>query len=148
MAPLELVPITHAEANAFVGEYHRHSNPTVGHRFSIGAAIAGEIVGVAIVGRPVARGLDDGWTAEVLRVATDGARNACSFLYAACWRAARAMGYRKLITYTLKTEPGSSLKAAGWRVVGEVTARSWSTPSRPRVDKHPLQERLRWEVTA
>lgn len=145
---LVLVPIPLDEANAYVERHHRHSNPTVGHKFSLGAARAGEIVGVAIVGRPVARGLDDGATLEVLRVCTTGERNACSFLYAACWSATRALGYQKLITYTLASESGSSLRAAGWRVVGEVTARSWDTPSRPRVDKHPLQERFRWEAAA
>lgn len=143
-----LVPITLAEANAFVERHHRHSNPTVGHRASVAAAVDGEVVGVSIIGRPLARPLDDGWTLEVLRVCTDGTRNACSFLYGASWRLARALGYRKLITYTLASESGSSLRAAGWSVVGEVSARSWHTPSRPRVDKHPLQERLRWEVAA
>jgi hypothetical protein len=117
-------------------------------KFAIGAHDGDGVVGVAIVGRPVARGLDDGWTAEVLRVCTLGAQNACSLLYAACWRACRAMGYRKLITYTLKSEPGTSLRAAGWRVVGEVTRRSWHTPSRPRVDRDERQERFRWEVAA
>lgn len=145
---LAVVPLPLDQANAYVAEHHRHSNPTVGHKFSLAAALGEEIVGVAIVGRPVARPLDDGWTLEVLRVCSAGERNVCSFLYGACWRAARALGYRKLVTYTLKTESGSSLKAAGWRIVGEVTARSWDAPSRPRIDKHPLQERLRWEVAA
>jgi len=145
---LTVVPLALDEANAYVARHHRHSNPVVGHKFSLAAAVGGEIVGVAIVGRPVARGLDDGWTLEVLRVCSTGERNVCSFLYGACWRAARALGYRKVVTYTLKTESGSSLRAAGWSVLGEVNARSWHTPSRPRVDKHPLQERLRWEVSA
>jgi len=79
-------------------------------------------------------------------VATDGTRNACSMLYGAAWRAAKALGYRKLITYTLASEPGTSLRAAGWSVVGEVRGRSWSCASRPRVDKHPLQDKLRWEA--
>lgn len=145
---LTVVPIPLDEANAYVDRHHRHSNPVVGHKFSLGAAMGDEIVGVAIVGRPVARPLDDGWTLEVLRVCSTGERNVCSFLYGASWRAARALGYRKLVTYTLASEPGSSLRAAGWHTVGEVSARSWDTPSRPRVDKHPLQERLRWEVAA
>lgn len=145
---VQIVPISLGEANELVARWHRHSNPTVGHKFSIGLAVAGEMVGAAIVGRPVARPLDDGWTLEVLRCVTDGTANACSKLYAACWRAARAMGYRKLITYTLKSEAGSSLRASGWRTVGEVSARSWDTPSRPRVDKHSLQQRLRWEMSA
>lgn len=143
-----IVPISLAEANELVARWHRHSNPTVGHKFSLGLAVGDEMVGAAIVGRPVARPLDDGWTLEVLRCVTAGRRNACSTLYGASWRAARALGYRKLVTYTLKSESGSSLRASGWRTVGEVGARSWDTPSRPRVDKHSLQERLRWEVSA
>lgn len=145
---LSVCPLTLAEANAFVERHHRHSVPTVGHKFSVGAAVDGEIVGVAIVGRPVARGLDDGWCLEVLRVCTDGTSNACSMLYATCWRAARALGYRKVVTYTLKSETGASLRAAGYRIVGEVTKRSWDTPSRPRVDRDERQERFRWEMAA
>jgi hypothetical protein len=141
-----IVPLSLAEANALVARWHRHSNPTVGHKFSLGLAVGEEVVGAAIVGRPVARPLDDGWTLEVLRCVTDGHRNGCSMLYGACWRAARSLGYRKLVTYTLKSESGSSLRASGWRTVGEVSARSWDTPSRPRVDKHSLQERIRWEL--
>jgi hypothetical protein len=145
---LTIVPLPLDQANAYVEQHHRHSNPTIGHKFSLGAALGDEIVGVSIVGRPVARPLDDGWTLEVLRVCSIGERNVCSFLYGASWRAARALGYRKVITYTLKSEAGSSLKAVGWRVVGEVQARSWDTPTRPRIDKHPLQERFRWEMAA
>lgn len=147
---LELVPITQAEAKVFVERHHRHSVAPVGSVFQIGLTADGEaICGVAIVGRPVARALDaDPYTAEVLRLCTDGTPNACSKLYAACWRAARAMGYRKLITYTLQRESGASLRAAGFHIVGEVTKRSWNTPSRPRVDKDDRQERFRWEAAA
>lgn len=146
---LHLCPTTLEEANRFVEAHHRHSAARQGHKFSLAASVGGEVVGVAIVGRPVARGLDDGWTLEALRVCTDGTRNACSFLYAAAWRATRALGYRKLVTYTLASEPGASLRAAGWRVVGEVTARpkGWNTPGRPRVEVAG-QERLRWEAAA
>jgi hypothetical protein len=147
-ARLTVVPLPLDEANAYVERYHRHSNPVVGHKFSLGAALGEDIVGVAIVGRPVARRLDEGWTLEALRVCSAGERNVCSFLYGACWRATRALGYRKLVTYTLTTETGSSLRAAGFRVVASTPGRSWDVPSRPRVDKHPLQERLRWEVAA
>lgn len=94
---LELVPISLKEANAYVERYHRHHKPVVGHKFSIAAAVDGEIVGVAIVGRPVSRYLDDGWTLEVNRLCTNGYRNACSFLYSAAWRAARNLGYKKLM---------------------------------------------------
>lgn len=141
------------EANAFVAAYHRHHKPVVGHLFSIGAAIdfgdhgARKIVGVAIVGRPVARGRDDGVTAEVTRLCTDGTRNACSFLYGASARAAFALGFKRIGTYILASEPGTSLSAAGWRQIGEVRGRSWSCPTRPRVDKHPTQAKLLFEVT-
>ncbi len=142
---LELVPLSREEAQAFVRRHHRHNPPPVGGKLQIGAALDGRVVGVAMVGRPVSRALDDGWTLEVNRLCTDGTANCCSFLYAAAWRAARALGYRKLITYTLSSEPGTSLRAAGWRVVGEVRNRTWDTPKRPRVDTHPLQTRIRWE---
>lgn len=143
---LALAPITLTEANEFVEDHHRHSVPTVGHKFSLAAAQGEKVVGVAIVGRPVARHLDDGFTLEALRVCTDGTHNACSFLYSAAWRATRALGYRKLITYTRQDESGASLRAVGWRVVGEVDARSWHTPSRPRVDRDERVPRLRWEA--
>src|SRR5262245_47598573 len=134
------------EANAFVRQHHRHHRPVIGHVFSIGAALNGQIVGVAIVGRPVARMRDDGVTAEVTRLCTDGTRNACSFLYGAAARAAFALGFKRIGTYILATEPGTSLTAAGWRLIGGTPGRSWSTPSRPRVDKHPLQRRLLFEM--
>ena len=142
---METVPINFDEAVAFVRQHHRHHQPPIGCKFSIGAAVDGEIVGVVMVGRPVARALQDGWTAEVTRLCTDGTPNACSFLYAAAWRAVRAMGYKRIGTYILASEDGTSLRAAGWRIVGRTKGRSWSTPSRPRVDKHPTQDKLRWE---
>jgi hypothetical protein len=142
---LELVPITLEEANAFVHAHHRHLKPVRGCACVVGVAKDDEIVGVAIVGRPKARLAQDGWTAEINRVATDGTRDACSMLYGACWRAARALGYRKLITYTLPLEGGASLRAAGFRVVAETRGGSWSRSARPRVDLHPTQAKLRWE---
>jgi len=147
---LDLTPITLREANAFVEQHHRHHGPARGCIVCVAVAdpSCADVVGVAIVSRPVARGLDDGWTAEVVRCCTDGTRNACSMLYAAAWRAVRALGYRKLVTYTLASEPGASLRAAGLRVVGEVRGRSWSCESRPRVDTAPLQDKLRWEIAA
>jgi hypothetical protein len=143
---LDLCPCTLREARAYVDQHHRHHIAPVGGLFAIGAMLSGQMVGVAIVGRPVARELGHDFIAEVTRLCTDGSRNACSLLYGACWRACRAMGYRKLITYTLASEAGDSLRGAGWRVVGEVRGRSWSCPSRPRVDKHPTQAKLRWEI--
>ena len=105
------------------------------------------MVGVAIVGRPVARALQDGWTAEVTRLAVvDGIRNGCSMLYGAAKRACRAMGYRRLVTYTLETEPGHSLLASGFQYDGATAGGSWSAPSRPRQDKHPTCAKLRWVV--
>lgn len=143
---LEAVPCDIADANAFVGQHHRHNRPVTVARFAIAAAVDGKVVGVSIVGNPVARSLCDGWTLEVVRLATDGHHNACSFLYGASWRAARALGWRKLITYTRKDEGGGSLRAAGWKVVAEVKGRSWSCPSRPRVDRAPAQDKFRWEA--
>lgn len=145
---LILTPITLAEANAYVAQHHRHHKPATGHIASLAVACADRIVGVAIVGRPVARGLQDGYTAEVTRCCTDGTRNACSMLYSAAWRAARALGYRRLVTYTLPEEGGASLRAAGWRCLGAAGGGSWNCKSRPRVDTHPLQQKLRWEAIA
>lgn len=143
---LRHVRIDLSEANAFVAQHHRHHQPVIGHLFSLGAVLNGQIVGVAIVGRPVARMRDDGATVEVTRLCTDGTRNACSFLYGAAARAAFALGFKKIGTYILASENGGTLKAAGWRLVGEVKGRSWTTPSRPRVDKHPTQDKLLFEV--
>ena len=143
---LEVVPCELSEANEFVRLHHRHHKAVVGHKFSLAVSDGQNLRGVAIVGRPVARMLQDGATLEVTRVATDGAINACSMLYAACWRAARAMGYRRLVTYVLADELGTSVRAAGWKEVGKVRGRSWSCPSRPRVDKHPLQGKIRFEM--
>lgn len=147
MSSLSLIPLTLDEANRFVDEHHRHNDPVVGHMWSTGAELDGRLVGVSIVGRPVARHLDNGLTVEVLRVATDGTRNAVSFLNGAACRAAFARGFRKVVTYTLKSESGSSLRAAGYRVLGEVKGRHWNTPSRPR-EEGPLFDKLRWEITA
>lgn len=142
---LSLCPLDLAEANAFVAAHHRHHKPVVGHKFSLGAIAADKIVGVAIVGRPVSRRRDDGMTLEVTRLCTDGTKNACSFLYGACARAAFALGFQRIGTYILKSESGTSLSAAGWRMIGETPGRSWSVPSRPRVDTHPLEPRLLFE---
>lgn len=128
--------MTFAEACAFVTMWHRHHVPPRGHKFSIGIARENVLVGVAIVGRPVARGYDDGRTLEVARTATDGTPNANSKLYGAAWQAARALGYRRLVTYTQAGESGASLRGAGWRVVASRPPRAgWTTPSRPREDR-------------
>lgn len=146
-ARLSVVPIALDEANAFVAQHHRHHSPVIGHKFSLGIADDTQIRGVAIVSRPTARMSNDGWTLEVTRLATDGCDNACSALYGAAWRATKALGYRRLITYILASEPGTSLVAAGWRLVGEAGGGSWSRKDRPRVDKHPLQTKMRWEAS-
>lgn len=142
---LSLCPLDLSEANAFVTAHHRHHKPVVGHKFSLGAVLAEKIVGVAIVGRPVSRRRDDGVTLEVTRLCTDGTRNACSFLYGACARAAFALGFKRIGTYILKSESGASVTGAGWRMIGETPGKSWSVPSRPRVDTHPLEPRLLFE---
>lgn len=142
---LQIVPITQREAFAWVARTHRHHRPPRGSILQIAVAKDDQIVGVCIVGRPVARMLTDGWTVEVLRVATDGTRNACSKLYGAAWRASRALGYRRLVTYTLPEEGGASLRGAGFTLIGEAGGGSWSRKDRPRVDLHPLQVKLRWE---
>ena len=134
------------EANAFVREHHRHHKPVPGAKFCIGVESGDCVVGVAIVGRPIARMLDDGWTLEVNRTCTDGTKNANSALYGACRRAAWALGYRRLITYTLPTESGISLTAAGWKCLGEAGGGKWSRAARPRVDTHPTQKKLLWEA--
>lgn len=145
---LEVVPMTLREANAFVAGHHRHHGPTAGHKFSVGLSDGERVVGVAIVGRPVSRYLDDGWTLEVNRLCTDGTHNACSMLYAAAWRAARAMGYKRLITYILESESGVSLRAAGWTCVGQAGGLRWTGKRRPEVDLYPAEKKLRYQVEA
>lgn len=132
---MKVVPITLKQANAFVIQNHRHHGKVQGCKFCIGAVDdKGELRGVAITGRPVSRYLDDGTTAEITRLCTDGYRNACSFLYAACVRIAKEMGYKKVITYILITENGASLKAAGWLEQGICGGGNWNVKSRPRMD--------------
>jgi hypothetical protein len=145
---LTAVPMTLREARAYVTEHHRHHRAPQGGLFAIGASDGEIVVGVVIVGMPIARMLADGWTCEVTRLASDGSKNVCSMLYRAAWRAARAMGYRRLVTYILDTEPGTSLKAAGFVCIGTTDGGSWSRVGRPRVDLHPTQAKLRWELTA
>lgn len=142
---LSLVPVSLKDANAFVAEHHRHHKPTRGHKFSIGCAVEGRLVGVAIVGRPVSRYLDNGLTLEVNRLCTTGEQNACSILYAAAARAAKAMGYHKIITYTLDSEPGTSLRAAGWMCAGPAGGERWTGQRRPAADLYPAQMKLRYE---
>ena len=142
---LELKPITLKTANEFVQKYHRHHKPTVGHKFSIGVSDGEKIVGVSICGRPVSRHLDDGWTLEVNRLCTDGTRNACSILYAASARAAKAMGYKRIVTYILESENGSSLKASGFRCEGIAGGKEWTGVRKPSDSNlYPHEMKQRW----
>lgn len=144
--PLQLQPVTFAEAAAFIEKHHRHHSPPQGSKFCIAVNDGQKVVGVIIVGRPVARSFDNGYTAEVTRCCTDGTKMAASMLYAAAWRASRAMGYMRLVTYTMTEEPGTSLRATGFREIGKTSGGSWNTPSRPRVDKHPTGQKTLWEM--
>lgn len=145
--PVMTVDHVHMDAaNRFVAAHHRHSGPVVGHLWSLGLwAGPLDLRGVVIVGRPVARALDDGHTVEVTRLATDGTRNACSMLYGAACRDAKRRGYQRVVTYTLATETGASLRAAGFAPVAHVRGRPWDTPSRRRTTARPTPDRTRWE---
>ena len=146
MTELQVVPLEIDEVNEFIRRYHRHHKPPLRYKFFLGVSDGMKIVGVAIVGRPVAIARNDGFTLEVTRTCTDGTKNVNSMLYGACWRVARGLGYRRLITYTLPTESGVSLRGAGFRLIGEThDARGWNRPKRPRVDTHPLCSKLIWE---
>ena len=140
---LELRPISFREAAEFVGINHRHHKPPTGHKFSIACYNNGNLCGVAMVGRPVSRYLDDGLTLEVNRICTDGTKNACSILYSAAWRAAKAMGYKRIFTYTLKSESGASLRAAGWECEGEAGGKNW-TGERYRQEELFQEMKTRW----
>jgi len=145
------VPVKLKEACEFVENFHRHNKAPQGGLFAVGASDGRELVGVAIVGRPVARALDDGATVEVVRCCVREAspKGTCSFLYARCWQAAKALGWGRLVTYTLQAESGASLRGAGWRVVAELAANKpgmWQ--SRPGREWQPVvgQAKLRWEA--
>lgn len=151
---MKVVPMSIQTAKGFVGALHRHNRPPVSGLFAAAVEDAGDIVGVVICGRPVARALDDGQTLEITRVATNGARNANSMLYGAALRAARALGYRRVYTYTLAEESGASLRAVGFTQDAELAARAtWSCPSRPRMqqdlfgeERRPPGAKVRWVV--
>ena len=152
---IELRPITLREANALVARWHRHHRPVRGCAFSIGAFVEGEPAGAVIVGRPVAPALQDGVTFEVTRLVTNGEPHAASRLLGAAWRAARAMGVRRMVSYTRADEAGTCYRAAGWTAVAEVDGRAWTTGN--KADRwlpglyEPTTEivdRVRWEVAA
>ena len=155
---LQVMPLTFRQATEYIARHHRHNKPPRGCKFAIAAvdAESGRLCGVAMAGRPLARAWDDGFTIEVNRTCTDGTPNANSFLYAACWRIARAMGYTRAVSYTQGSEPGTSLRAAGWRTIGERKARaSWrdsTVDARLNAMRDPVGNggvaRFAWEITA
>lgn len=156
---MKAIPIELKEANAFVETLHRHHDPVHRDKWRIGCITDdGILCGVIQVGRPRARELQDGFTCEVLRLCTDGTPNVCSYLYSRAARIAKEMGYKRIITYILESEPGTSLKASGWRKEADTKGRSWNTPSRPRVvieeqlslfgenkPKYSTENKQRWE---
>ncbi|WP_404829245.1 XF1762 family protein [Streptomyces albicerus] len=144
---LTIVPTSLREASRFITEHHRHHRPPQGMKFALGVAADGVLVGVAVVGRPVTRHLDDRATLEVTRSCTDGTPNANSKLYGAAWRAARALGYHRLVTYTEEGESGASLRAAGFRPVGVVAPHAgWDRPNRSWHAQARAVTRTRWEL--
>lgn len=141
---MEIRPITLREAQEYINANHRHHNATVGCKFAIGCFAGDKMVGCAVCGRPVSRHLDNGLTLEINRVCTDGTRNACSMLYGACFRIAKAMGYCKVITYTLSSEPGASLRASNFTDAGIAGGTHW-TGKRDRGQDIPHEMKRRWE---
>lgn len=142
---MKIVPITLKAANAFVTQYHRHHKASVGHKFSIGLSENDNLIGVAIMGRPVARGSDNGFTIEVARLCTNGAKNACSMLYQAAARASKELGYKKIQTYILEIESGTSLKASGWKMEAITAGGQWKhTDGKERRTDQPIMPKQRW----
>lgn len=144
-------PITLRAASRYIAEHHRHSDPTRGWLFGCQVVDAdGTCHGVGVAGRPIGRHSQDGATIEILRNCTDGTPNAASMIYGALCRAARALGYERAMTFTLASEPGTSLRAAGFERDGDVPAQPWTRPSRPRYeqtlfgDRRPAEDRVRW----
>lgn len=116
---LDIVPMTQKEAQGF-DQHYRRQRRMKGYKFSIGCTDGDKIVGVASMVQPASRYMDDGWTLEMTGVCTDGTEDVRLMLYGAAWRAARALGYKKLITYVMDTEPGTGLKMAGWKCIGQI----------------------------
>lgn len=143
---MKIIHIELSEANEFVDKFHRHHKPVRGHRFSIGLVDdESNLIGVCIVGRPVARAIDQKNIIEVTRLCTDGTKNACSMLYGAAAKAGKCLGYKKIQTYILESEPGTSLKAAGWIKENTVIGRDWNCPSRTgRRTDQPMVNKTRY----
>lgn len=144
MSNLEIRPIHLRQANEFVKEYHRHNIPTTGGKFAISCFDGDRICGVAVCGRPVSRKLDNAFTLEIYRNCTDGTKNACSMLYGACLRIAKSMGYKKVITYTLESENGASLKASGFSFDGKAGGTNWSGKRKRNYYVSPQEKKNRW----
>lgn len=143
---LEIQPITYEEACEFIRQYHSHHLPPQGWKFGIAVNDGAHVCGVVTVGRPVSRHLDNGWTLEVTRCCTDGTPNTASMLYGAARRATFALGFKRLITYTLDIEPGTSLKAAGWKTLGLAGGGDWNRENRPRHCVSPQNQKTLWEA--
>jgi hypothetical protein len=146
-AILKIKHIELKQANEYVEQNHRHHKKVACHRFSLACYDGERLCGAAIVGRPVARALDQFDTVEVLRLCTDGTRNACSALYGACRRAAKVLGYSRIITYILESESGASLKASGWKYRYATKGGEWDTPSRRRETKAPACPKKLYDCT-
>jgi hypothetical protein len=149
--PVRIIPLTLKQANALILRDHRHHKPVVGHRFSLGVQEDGELIGAAVVGRPVSRELDPYMVAEVTRLVTNGTPNACSMLYGATARAAKAMGFSKIQTYILDSEPGTSLRAAGWLMETTTNGGDWNSSKKfadqGRRTDQPMGPKQRWGIT-
>ena len=151
---LELRPMSLKQANGVVAKWHSHHKPVIGHKFSVGVFDQEECEGCVIVSRPVAQALDDGVTFEVTRLCTNGRKNAASMLLGSAWRASRAMGVRRLVSYTREDEHGTSYKAAGWLVAGKVKGRPWVTGNKVQrwlpglyTPSTEIVDRVRWEIS-
>ena len=151
---LDIIPITIRAANEFVEQHHRHNKKVQGARFAVGCLSDLKLVAVGIVGRPVARKLDNGLTAEITRLcASPGApKNACSFLYGRCWRIWQQMGGKRMITYTFRKEAGGSIRATGWRMIGATRGfgdhlKGWRTRPNREKQENVKEPKYRWEIT-
>jgi len=144
---MQIKPISLKQANDFVLNNHRHNKPVQGHKWSVGLYENNQLIGVGITGRPIARLLDDGLTLEILRVCTNGERNANSFIYGRIAKIAKLMGYEKIITYTLKRETGASLRAVGAKPIEASKPGGWNRKNRPRENQEIFwEEKIRWEL--
>jgi hypothetical protein len=150
---LEIIPITIRAANEFVEMYHRHNKKVQGARFAVGCISNNELVAVGIVGRPVARKLDNGLTAEITRLCAkpEAPKNACSFLYGRCWRIWQQMGGTRMITYTFRKEAGGSIRATGWRMIGATRGfgdhlKGWQTRANREKQENVKEPKFRWEI--